>query len=211
MISPSAAFIPSWCGYSSGISGNCFVQMLWAYRGRGCGFLAIQSKCPVVPLVIRFCPNVSTLEIPYCPYPRVSHYVTQMTRLHQTISTGNRPPGSVPSRRWSSTSSMVTWPLACACAAANAAAEFSARLSRLPTATAIPPAMVTAGCASIVPRAHAVTPGNKIMPPTVVSTVETVDSTFGCFAIKWSTALCNVSGASVTVVVAVSHWHVIVM
>ena len=94
-------------------------------------------------------------------------------------------------------------PLSRARAAAKVAAEFSARLSHLPTATAIPPAMVTAGCASIVPQAHAVTPGNKIMPPTVVSTVETVDSTFECLAIKLSTVLCDASGAFVPVVVVV--------
>jgi hypothetical protein len=111
---------------------------------------------------------------------------------------------------------MFTWLLAYsrACAAVKAAAVFSARLSHLPTANAIPPAMVIAGCANIVPRTHAETPGNKIIPPTVVSTVETVDSTFGCFAIKWFTALCNTSGASVTVVVAVcdnGYQHVTMM
>ena len=97
---------------------------------------------------------------------------------------------------------MVTCPPACACAAAKAVVEFSARLNHLPTTTAIPPAMVTAGCARIVPLAHAETPGNKIMPPTMMSPVETGDSTFELLVIKQSTVLCNACGVSVTVVVA---------
>jgi len=65
-----------------------------------------------------------------------------------------------------------------------AAAEFSAALSHLPTATAIAPATVTAGCASAVPLAHAEIPGNNTIPPTTMSTVETVDTAFGCLVIK---------------------------
>jgi len=101
---------------------------------------------------------------------------------------------------------MATWPLACARAAALAVAESNALLSHLPTTTAIPPATVTPGCASIVPLTHAERPGSNTIPPTVMSTVETVDTTFRCLIIKLSNAFCSPSGASSAVEVT-AWWH----
>ena len=66
--------------------------------GEVVGSLQLNQK---VPLVIRFCPNVSALEIPYDPYPRVSHNVTLMTRL--ASNNINRQP----TVRFSSVSSMI--------------------------------------------------------------------------------------------------------
>ena len=65
-----------------------------------------------------------------------------------------------------------------------AVAEFNAVLNHLPMATATAPATLTAGCASIVPLAHAVNPGNNTMLPTVKRRVDTVDITFGCLVIR---------------------------
>ena len=70
-------------------------------RARLLGSLQLNQR---IPLVIRFCPNVSTLEIPYCPYPRVSHNVTLMTRL--VSNNINRQP----TVRFSSVSSMIIRP-----------------------------------------------------------------------------------------------------
>jgi hypothetical protein len=99
-------------------------------------------------------------------------------------STDNRRSRSVLPRRRPFMSSMTPWPLSRVCAARLAAADLSALLSHLPTTTAIAPATVTAGCANIVPLAHADTPGSDTMPPTTIRTFETADITFGCLAIK---------------------------
>jgi hypothetical protein len=49
-------------------------------------------------------------------------------------------------------------------------------------------------------------PGSNTIPPTVMSTVETVDTTFRCLIIKLSNVFCSPSGAS-SVVVVTAWWH----
>ena len=63
-------------------------------------------------------------------------------------------------------------------------AEFTSVLNHLPMATATAPATLTAGCASIVPLAHALNPGNNTTVPTVMRIADTVDITFGCLVIR---------------------------
>jgi hypothetical protein len=104
-----------------------------------------------------------------------------------TNSTDERWPRSVLPCRRPFTSSITPWPLSCACAARLAAADLSALLSHLPTTTAIAPATVTAGCANIVPLAHADTPGSNTMPPIPHNDKDVRDARhhfFGCLAIK---------------------------
>jgi hypothetical protein len=108
-----------------------------------------------------------------------------ITYFNQTrSSTDNRGSRSVLSRRPPFTSSMASWFLGRACAAAPAAMESNLLLSHLPTTTAIAPEKVTAGCASTIPLTNAENPGRNMMLPTITRRSETMDTNFGCLAIR---------------------------
>ena len=109
-----------------------------------------------------------------------------ITYFDQTrSSTDNRGSRSVLPRRPPFTSSMASRFLCRACAAPPAAAaESSLLLSHLPTTTTIAPEKVTAGCASTIPLTNAENPGRNTMPPTITRRSETMDTNFGCLAIR---------------------------